>query len=91
MVVRYEDIKEDQVAQVERMLTFLKFPFDKNELKYKLNYTFDTFRRPHKEEFEHYSPEQKKFINSMLLNTTKILSEHNMEYFFHLEDYLDMS
>lgn len=91
MVVRYEDIKEDHVTQVERMLNFLEFPFDKTELEEKLNRGFETFKRPHREEFEHYTPEQKKYVNTMLLDTIKILTQHNMEQFFKLEDYLDFS
>ena len=91
MVVRYEDLKVDHVMQVERMLTFLEFPFDKNELKVKMNDGYDAFRRPHKNEFEHYTPEQKKYVNTMLLDTIKILTHHKMEHLFHLEDYLDDS
>lgn len=91
MVVKYEDIKRDQATQVNRMLNFLEVPFNNTDLKAKLNSGFDVFRRPHKEEFEHYSPRQKKYINEMLLKTTKILSQHNMENLFHLEEYLDMN
>ena len=91
MVVRYEDIKADYITQVERMLKFLEFPIDKTELDTKLNQGFETFRRPHKEEFEHYTNEQKKYVNTMLLDTIKILTHHNMEQFFQLEDYLDYS
>lgn len=91
MVVRYEDIKEDHVMQVKKMLKFLEYPFDEAELYAKLNDGFNTFRRPHKEDFEHYSQEQKKFINTMLLDTIKILAQHKIEHLFQLEDYLDMS
>ena len=89
MVVRYEDIKSDHVAQVERMLKFLEFPFDKTELDAKLSHGFETFRRSHKTSFEHYTYEQKKFVNTMLLDTIKILSQYNMEQFFQLEQYLE--
>ena len=91
MVVRYEDIKEDHVTQVERMLRFLEFPFDKRQLEEKLNREFKTFKRPHKEEFEHYTSEQKKYVNTILLDTIRILTQHKMEQFFKLEDYLDLS
>lgn len=91
MVVRYEDIKQDRVAQVERMLKFLEFPFDKRDLERRLHHGFETFKRPHKEEFEHYTIEQKKYINAILLDTIKILTQHNMEQFFKLDDYLDLN
>ena len=91
MVVRYEDIKEDRIGQVERMLKFLEYPFDKTELEVKLHREFEAFKRPHKEEFEHYTPEQKKYVNTILLDTIKILTQHNMEQFFKLEDYLDFN
>lgn len=91
MVVRYEDIKADHVTQVKRMLTFLEHPIDGDALDMKLNDGFVAFRRTHKEDFEHYSSEQKKFINSMLYDTIKILTQHNMEHLFRLEDYLDAS
>ena len=91
MVVRYEDIKEDHIGQIERMLKFLEFPFDKTELKVKLHREFEAFKRPHKEEFEYYTPEQKKYVNTILLDTIKILTQHNMEQFFKLEDYLDFN
>ena len=91
MVVKFEDIKMDHVTQVERMLGFLEFPFDSTDLKAKLNNGFDVFRRPHKEEFEHYTQEQKKYINTIILDTIKILSEHKMEHFFDIEEYLAKS
>lgn len=91
MVVRYEDIKEDHVTQVERMLKFLEFPFDETDLKEKLRKEFETFKRPRKEEFEHYTCEQKKYVNTILLDTIKILTQHNMEKFLKLEDYLDFN
>ena len=89
--MKFEDVKGGHVTQVERMLRFLEFPFDSTDLKAKLNNSFDVFRRPHKEEFEHYTQEQKKYINTMILDTIKILSEHKMEHFFNLEEYLDTS
>ena len=91
MVVRYEDIKGDHVTQVKRMLKFLEYPIDESGLDMKLNDGFDKFRRTHKEDFEHYSSGQKKYINSMLCDTIKILTQHNMEHLFQLEDYLDTS
>lgn len=89
MVVRYEDIKANCATQVERMLNFLDFPFDKAELTAKLNNRFENFKRRHKEQFEHYTVAQKKYVNMMLLDTIKTLTQHKLEHFFKLDDYLD--
>ena len=60
-VVSYEDLQNDTVREVEKILDFLHFPYSHEDLIQRLRVDFNTFQRPHMNDgFQHFSPEQKE-------------------------------
>ena len=45
LVVRYEDLKSDTAKEVKRMLEFLQFDYEEEELETKITADFNTFHR----------------------------------------------
>lgn len=90
LVVRYEDLKRDPVEEVKRMLEFLKFTFDEQSLAERLaKKASESFHRNHTDiNFEHYTTEQKKYINSLLQDTIQLLKQRGVEQRFNLHEYL---
>ena len=90
LVVRYEDLKNDNLAQVERILNFIHFPFAKEVVEKRLQEDYGVFRRSHSGEdgFEHYTPSQQEMVNLMLFETIGVLKEHKVENLFNLHEYL---
>lgn len=90
LVVRYEDLKRDPVKEVKRMLEFLKFTYDEQSLAERLaKKASESFHRNHTDSnFEHYTTEQKKYINSLLQDTIQLLKQRGVEQRFNLHEYL---
>lgn len=89
LVVHYEDMKQDYLTQVTRMLDFLKQEYtNRTDLARKLDGGFDKFKRKHSDQFEHYTKKQKIEINTIIAETMDILSEHELEQPFQLRQYL---
>lgn len=89
LVVCYEDLLTDVLSPVERMLDFLKFPYNHTELIVRLADGFEDFRRnhtPHSSQI-HYSPSQTMNINSMITETIQELKQHNLGS-FGMEEYI---
>ena len=71
-VVSYEDLQNDTVREVEKILDFLHFPYSHEDLIQRLRVNFTTFRRPHMNDgFQHFSPEQKERLR---LNITQLMA-----------------
>ena len=90
MVVRYEDVKRDAVKEMKRLLEFLKFSYDDQSVSMRLAKEDPApFHRNHSiSDFEHYTTEQKMYINSLLQDTIQLLKQHNVEHLFNLHEYL---
>ena len=88
LVVEYDSLRSNQLAEVERMLHFLSFPFDTDELRVKLEAGgFDSFRRMHDDKarrFEHFTSEQKVFVNSVIERVINKLSTSQVSHKFDL-------
>lgn len=92
LVVRYEDIKQDKVGQVEKMLEFLNFEYAHNDISDKIQEDFTLFRRGHyQDQFEHYTDKQKRLINYNILKAVKELNGYDVNNSFRLEEYVDES
>lgn len=76
LVVRYEDLKIDALTQVKRMLDFLGFPYTENELLKRMAEDYDTFHRPSQQDFEHFTPKQKVFLQGIVRRTVSLLKEY---------------
>lgn len=72
LCVMYEDLKRDVLSEVKRMLEFLHIDYDETELRAQLQRgsNFD-FQRRHGRVFEHFTYQQKVFVNSLIVETLK--------------------
>lgn len=80
LIVHYDDLLEGSLAQVMRMLEFLKYDYDRAELAAKLEDGFMDVQRKHTQQFEHYTADQKGFVRSMLNSTMQMLQSMNISY-----------
>ncbi|XP_064407357.1 WSCD family member CG9164-like [Halichondria panicea] len=89
MLVRYEDLKVDLVSNVEKMLDFLSFPYDHQELENHLTKDFTKFKRKHNGvTVDHFTAEQKNFVRSIIKQTLSYLREYNHGDTLNIEEYL---
>ena len=89
LVVRYEDLKQDTIGEVKRMLNFLKIPCDEQEIEERLREDFGTFHRKHTDDdFEHYNSAQKMYIKSQLIETIRMVETKHKSDVLRLDDYL---
>ena len=86
LLVKYEDLKADTYHEVERMITFLNVEL-KNNFQASLKEGFHKFHRNHTYTFEHYTPEQKLHMNSVILRVAQYLQYHYLDY-LHVDKYL---
>ena len=88
-VMRYEDLKQDTVIEIEKTLTFLNMSYDSNTLKKQLSEGYSEFWRPHSSDtFEHFSDDQKKFMMSVLLDLNEAAEKTNKSHLLRLSEYL---
>ena len=89
-VVRYEDLQQDTVGEVERMLNFLNVSYNKLDMESKLKEDFGTFHRKHdpSSENEHYTPEQREVVRRALAKAITMAKAHNKSSLLRLDDYL---
>ena len=89
-VVRYEDLINDTVKEVGRMLDFLNVNYNKEDLRNKLREDFTVFKREHSSDnFEHYSPQQKLHMKSVLQEAIRMAEQGNKTEILRLHEYLD--
>jgi hypothetical protein len=86
LIVRYENVKEDSLKQVARMLDFLHFDHRLAELPAG---DFTDVQRKHREEYEHYTESQKEFVSSMIISTMNTLELMGVDHkVLGLKEYL---
>ena len=89
-VVAYEDLKNNTVREVEKILDFLQFRYTHQDLVQKLRVDFTNFQRAHVDDgFQHFSPEQKEQLNQTLHTVIHTARESGKEPLFHFNDYLE--
>ena len=90
LVVRYEDLKQDTLSQVIRMLDFLNWNYSRTELAVKLQDGFNAFQRNHTDtdQYEYYTREQRLKINSVITETVSRLKNFQQDHLFKLHEYL---
>ena len=90
-VVSYEDLRNDIVREVEKILEFLQFPYTHYDLVQKLRVDFNTFKRSHRsdDEFQHFSPEQEEQLKQALNTVINSARMSGMEHLFRFNDYLE--
>ena len=91
LVVKYEDLKSDSLTQVKRMLEFLRVPYSEEELQKRLSQDYGKFHRNKtysSSSFDPYTPEQRKYILTMIQDVVDLLKTHNNGSTFGIEEYL---
>ncbi len=89
LVVHYEDLLADTVKEVSRMLDFLHQDYSRTELATKLKDGYGKFHRSHSaaDDYDHYTKDQRLYINSMITSTeSKLQQTHNEQ--LHLMEYI---
>lgn len=86
LLVKYEDLKKDPLQELERILGFLDIKF-KNDMRDKLKNGFHAFHRNHTYTFDHYTVEQKIYMNEVINRVSKHLQYHNIDY-LNIQKYL---
>lgn len=88
LVVRYEDIKQNKVLEIEKMLKFLRFEVSHYVVMDKLHDDFEVFHRSHSDMFEHYTEVQQKKVNNIILKADRFLKSYDRKNLFLLREYL---
>ena len=87
-VMRYEDLRQDTVIEIEKTLTFLNVSYDSDTLERELSEGYSEFERPHRcDDFEHFSDEQKQFMMSVLLDLNEAAEKANKSHLLRLSEY----
>ena len=71
LTVRYEDLKANTVTEVLRMLNFLQFPYLREEVEQRLQRGFTKFYRNHTDSFDHFTSEQKVYVNDIISDVVR--------------------
>ena len=90
-MVKYEDLKSDSLTQLKRMLEFLRVPYSDEELEKRLGQDYGNFHRSmtnSSSSFEYYTPEQRKYISTMISDVVDMLKANNNGCTFGIEEYL---
>ena len=89
-VVRYEDLQQDTVGEVVKMLNFLNVSYNTLDVESKLKEDFGAFHRKHDpgSEPEHYTVEQKSLIRTALEAASTEAKAHNKSSLLRLDEYL---
>ena len=90
LIVRYEDLKQNTVREVLRMVEFLGFKglFTEASIQDKLGDGYNGFYRNHQDNFEHFTSDQKALIEKTVRETVSLLAERGLEQSFPIKDYL---
>ena len=89
LVVHYEDLKADTVGEVQKILEFLAIPSISKDFAQRMEEGYIRFHRKKDQEFEHYTSDQKRFLNEIVADTKRTLSEKGLQDIFHLDRYLE--
>ena len=88
LVVRYEDLLEDTITEVTRILHFLEVPFSNERLQSLKKTGFDQFHRNRSNEFDHFTRKQRLHVYSVVVQTIKMLGNDNNGKTFGIGEYL---
>ena len=86
LVIRYEDVKQNTIREVKRMLDFLQFPYKEEVIEEQLEKDFSQFRRKHRESFEHFTTKQREHVMKCVQSSRTEL-EHQLHMTFGIEEY----
>ena len=79
LTVFFEDLQENAVREVRRMLDFLEYPYSEDKLQASLKEGFSQFYRNHTDSFRHFTPDQQESFNAVITGTVQRLRQCNLE------------
>ena len=89
-ILRYEDLKNNTLHEIERTLDFLGVFYDHDTVVDRLREDYSEFHRSHQaDNFEHYSPQQKLLLSGTLLDTMAAAEKAGKSSLLRLNEYLD--
>ena len=90
IVVKYEKMKANTSKELRRMLEFLQVPYTEAQFQSVVNSGYEKFRRHHssQDDYDHYTSEQRAFVNSVIRTTHSILEEYHLSETCSVHEYL---
>ena len=89
LLVKYEDLQANATKEVLRMLEFLRIPHTPDQVAAILKEReFTQYYRNHTDDFEHYTPEQKKSFNTAILYIIEQLRRAGLPDVIDLKKYI---
>ena len=89
LVVFYEDLKRELARELKRMVEFLDHPCTPEQLNRTVEEGYSAYYRNHTDTFEHYTSDQKIFINNIIQLTTQVVQKTNHKNIVsHLKKYI---
>ena len=80
LVVKYENLKADLMAELRRIVDFLGYNYTESDLNCTVQSNVEQFQRKHTTDIDPFSPEQKKFVISQIQIANGLLSQYNISY-----------
>ena len=78
LVIKYEDLKNNTEEEIEKMLDFLQVPYSRSRLREVVTRGYEAYKRPHRDEFDHYTVEQRATIRAAIVRVANSLKEHKV-------------
>ena len=92
LVVRFEDLKSDWMAEVKKMLKFLQVPYSDEILQNRMGQGYTKFQRPHhhdnRDNLDHFNPELKQFVLDSVQDVCDKLKKTGVGETYGIEEYL---
>ena len=89
-VIKYEDMKTNPSRELRRMLDFLQVSYTEAQFQRVVNNGYEKFKRRHspRDDYDHYTSEQRAFVNSVIRTTHSVLEEYHLSETCNVYDYL---
>ena len=90
IVVKYEDMIKDTSKELQRMLHFLQVPYSDAQFQSVVTRGYTEFKRPHHphNDYDHYTSQQRAFVNSIIRTTHRLLEEYRLTNRCNVYEYL---
>ena len=89
LLVKYENLKNNTLGEVKRMLHFMKVEFSDKEVESRVVAGFNSFQRKHRgREFDPYTPELRHYVQSKVNTSIHLLEAHNLGHLIQIQDYV---
>ena len=88
LVVKFERVKQDMIAEVERMMEFLGVPYNEAEVRRRLAEDFGLFHRHHHLSIDPYTSEQRLFVRRAIVQAMEFIKAKTNGLSLGLEEYL---